>query len=95
MYIFIFIIYIYIYINLTRQALCQTNYSDFGIFPGPDSGLWTLQSSFYAACYGPVPLEFLEKLGDFQAPSWVRKIHQFFGGLTGRAWPNNQRIYVK
>ena len=36
---------------------------------GPDSGLWSLQTSFYAECYGPLPLEFLEKLGEFQARS--------------------------
>lgn len=46
-----------------------------GGIPGPDSGLWTLQSSFYAACYGPVPLEFLEKLGDFQAGPGARELY--------------------
>lgn len=46
-----------------------------GGIPGPDSGLWTLQSSFYAACYGPVPFEFLEKLGDFQAGPGARELY--------------------
>ena len=40
---------------------------------GPDSGLWSLQTSFYAECYGPLPLEFLEKLGDFQAGKFDSK----------------------
>lgn len=45
---------------------------------GPDSGLWSLQTSFYAECYGPLPLEFLEKLGEFQASKGlVERVNQF------------------
>jgi len=46
-----------------------------GGIPGPDSGLWSLQTSFYAECYGPLPLEFLEKLGEFQAGLGARELY--------------------
>ena len=44
---------------------------------GPDSGLWSLQTSFYAECYGPLPLEFLEKLGEFQAREFDGTLGKF------------------
>ncbi len=44
---------------------------------GPDSGLWSLQTSFYAECYGPLPLEFLEKLGEFQAGEFDGTLGKF------------------
>ncbi|CAK9037587.1 unnamed protein product [Durusdinium trenchii] len=46
-----------------------------GGIPGPDSGLWTLQTAFYSECYGPLPLEFLEKLGEFQAGPGARELY--------------------
>lgn len=58
-----------------------------GGIPGPDCGLWTLQQAFYAECavasrpfngctqgYGPLPLEYLQKLGQFQAGPGAREL---------------------
>lgn len=35
--------------------------------PGPDCGLWTYQASFYAECHGALPVQFLDRLGEYQA----------------------------
>ncbi|CAJ1424941.1 unnamed protein product [Effrenium voratum] len=43
--------------------------------PGPDGGLWRLQMAFYADCHGPLPLEYLEKLGAYQAGPGARELY--------------------
>eukprot|EP00931_Biecheleriopsis_adriatica_P040901 TRINITY_DN23426_c0_g1_i1.p1 TRINITY_DN23426_c0_g1~~TRINITY_DN23426_c0_g1_i1.p1 ORF type:complete len:3209 (-),score=471.85 TRINITY_DN23426_c0_g1_i1:187-9114(-) len=47
-----------------------------GGVPGPDSGLWTLQTSFFAECHGPLPLQFLEKLGVYQAGKGAKELFE-------------------
>jgi len=44
--------------------------------PGPDSGLWTLQTSFFAECHGPLPLEFLERVGAYQAGKGAKELYE-------------------
>lgn len=47
-----------------------------GGIPGPDDGLWTFQTRFFAECHGPLPHMWLRKLAQHQAGEGAHYLYE-------------------